>query len=51
MVGCLGQSRPAQDADVVARAVAAVALTACCEWCTGAPTTRLTRVGRSARSD
>ena len=28
MVGCLGQSRPAQDADVVARTVAAVALTA-----------------------
>ena len=26
MVGCLGQSRPAQDADVVARTVAAVAL-------------------------
>jgi hypothetical protein len=28
MVGCLGRSRPAQDADVVARAVAAVALAA-----------------------
>ena len=28
MVGCLGQSRPAQDGDVVARAVAAVALAA-----------------------
>ena len=28
MVGCLGQSRPAQDADVVARTVAAVALAA-----------------------
>jgi hypothetical protein len=28
MVGCLGQSRPAQDADVVARAVVAAALAA-----------------------
>jgi hypothetical protein len=28
MVGCLGQSRPTQDADVVARAVAAAALAA-----------------------
>jgi hypothetical protein len=28
MVGCLGQSQPAQDADVVARTVAAVALAA-----------------------
>ena len=28
MVGCLGQSRPVQDADVVARAVAAAALAA-----------------------
>ncbi len=28
MVGCLGQSRPAQDADVAARTVAAVALAA-----------------------
>jgi hypothetical protein len=28
MIGCLGQSRPAQDTDVVARAVVAVALAA-----------------------
>ena len=28
MVGCLGQSRPARDADVVARTVAVVALAA-----------------------
>ena len=28
MLGCLGQARPAQDTDVVARTVAAVALAA-----------------------